>query len=184
MRYTTIIDISEFPSIYRNHNLRLIYMHLCLRSGYHDDDRDLIDISIRRLASDTGLSVSSVRHGLKILQASRLIKRHGTLWHVRKYILEQEITPRAKSQKEQKKKSQADAERQERDALNKKLRLQEERREALKSEGKNDFIVYYEGLVEKAKNGDIEAEKIARQRRSIYLDACRLFDRDPLDIDS
>lgn len=60
MRYTTIVDISEYASLYRNHNARLVYLHLALRSGYHDNDRDLIDVSVRRLA-DAVASLSARR---------------------------------------------------------------------------------------------------------------------------
>ena len=68
MRYTTIIDIRDFPELYRNQNLRLLYLHLVLKSGYHDDDRDQVHTSIRRLGYETGLTVSAVRHGLAMLK--------------------------------------------------------------------------------------------------------------------
>lgn len=94
MRYTTVIDISEFPALYRNHNARLVYLHLALKSGYHDDDRDLIDISIRSLAATVGLTVSATRHSLRILEQSEMIARDGQRWRVRKFFLDVKPQPR------------------------------------------------------------------------------------------
>lgn len=94
MRYTTIIDITEVPDIYRNKNARLVYLHLALRSGYHDSDRDLIDISIRNLAMAVGLSVSATRHALSCLERDKLISREGTSWKILKWVVAELPTPR------------------------------------------------------------------------------------------
>lgn len=94
MRYTTVIDISEFPALYRNHNARLVYLHLSLKSGYHDDDRDLIDISIRSLAAAVGLTVSATRHSLRVLEQAEMITRDGQRWRVRKFFLDVKPHPR------------------------------------------------------------------------------------------
>lgn len=94
MRYTTIIDITEVPGIYRNKNARLVYLHLVLRSGYHDSDRDLIDISIRTLAIAVGLSVSATRHALACLERDKLISRDGTSWRILKWVVAELPTPR------------------------------------------------------------------------------------------
>lgn len=99
MRYTTIVDISQMQDIYRNTNLRLVYLHLCLRSGYHDDDRDKIRISIRKLAEEAGLTVSATRHALRRLQADHLLQRDGEVWMVKKYIIDNPPTPRPKVKK-------------------------------------------------------------------------------------
>lgn len=96
MRYTTIIDISEMPQIYRNHNARLVYLHLSLRSGYHDQDRDQVAISIRNLADQVGISVSACRHALQQLQTAGLLTRINELWHVKKWIIDTPPTPRQK----------------------------------------------------------------------------------------
>lgn len=99
MRYTTIIDIREFPQIYRNENAKLVYLHLVLISGYHDEDRDQTNISIRQLSYDTGLTVSAVRHALKILSTVGLLSRSGITWTVKKFVLEKTISPRIKSER-------------------------------------------------------------------------------------
>lgn len=96
MRYTTVIDISEMPSIYRNHNARLVYLHMSLRSGYHDQDRDQASISIRNLADQVGISVSACRHALQQLQTAGLLTRIKETWHVKKWIIETPPTPRQK----------------------------------------------------------------------------------------
>lgn len=182
MRYTTIIDLSEFPAVYRNKNVRLVYLHLVLKSGYHDNDRDLIDISIRNLAWSVGLSVSATRHALHILEQARMIKRAGPLWHVRKFIIEQEITPRAKTAKEAKKKAAAAAEVQASQELNDRLDKEREKRQTLHDNHTSNFIIYYEDLVRRAKDGDIDAQEIARKRYDMYINDCKSCGHVPIQI--
>lgn len=100
MRYTTVIDISELPEIYRNMTARLIYVHMSLKAGYHDSDRDLVTLSIRRLSAEVGVTVSATRHALHLLERSGLISREGQLWRVKKWVEEQTITTRAKTKRE------------------------------------------------------------------------------------
>lgn len=180
MRYTTIIDLSEFPAVYRNKNVRLVYLHLVLKSGYHDNDRDLIDISIRNLAWGVGLSVSATRHALHILEQARMIKRSGPLWHVRKFIIEQEITPRAKTTKEAKKKAAAVAEQQASQALNTRLDEEREKRQILHDNHTSNFIIYYEDLVRRAMDGDVDAQEIARKRYDMYIADCKSCGHTPI----
>ena len=96
MRYTTIIDISEIQEVYRNKNARLIYLHLALKAGYHDDDRDVINMSIRTTAWKVGLTVSATRHALALLERAGLLKRTGLGWTVTKWIQATDPTPRPK----------------------------------------------------------------------------------------
>lgn len=100
MRYTTIIDVSEIREVYRNVTARLLYLHLTLRAGYHDNDRDQARISIRRLASEVGVSISATRHALRVLQASHLIRRDASAWIVTKWLPEQTVTSRPKTKRE------------------------------------------------------------------------------------
>lgn len=99
MRYTTVIDISEFPQTYRNHNARLLYLHMALKAGYHDTDRDILDASIRRLAADVGLTVSATRHALGTLQKDGLASRQGDRWRVLKWVVIDPPTPRKQPKK-------------------------------------------------------------------------------------
>ena len=94
MRYTTILDLRDWPALYKNHNVRLIYLHLVLSAGYHDDNRDLCRISLRRLEADSGLTLSAVRHALQVLEKNRLIKRTQQGIMVAKWLKEPTITPR------------------------------------------------------------------------------------------
>lgn len=105
MRYTTIIDISEFPAVYNNPNARLIYLHLALKSGWHDADRDQIKTSIRRVAMEVGLTVSATRHALVQLERDKLLTRSGDTWTVKKWIIQEIPTPRTQP-KAQKKNTQ------------------------------------------------------------------------------
>lgn len=97
MRYTTVIDISEYPNIYRNDHAKSIYLHMALKCGYHDDDRDQLNISIRNLAWATGNTLSATRHALKVLQDAGLIARTGDVWTVRKWCSPPPPTPRTKA---------------------------------------------------------------------------------------
>lgn len=94
MRYTTLIDISELPDVYRNKNARLLYMHMVLKSGYHDQDRDLLDKSLRSLASEVGLTLSATRHSVAQLEAAGLLKKEQGSWRVKKWIIQEIPTPR------------------------------------------------------------------------------------------
>lgn len=94
MRYTTVIDIRENTVLYKNHNTRLLYFHMCLISGYHDDDRDQVPVSIRSLAIGAGLTVSAVRNALKQLQAAGMVTKLTTGFVVKKWVAQPQVTPR------------------------------------------------------------------------------------------
>lgn len=116
MRYTTVIDISEFAAIYRNQNARLIYFHMALRSGYHAEDKDQIQTSIRRLASDLHLTVSATRHALGLLEKEDLITRIGGGWKVKKWVIEsfpEKNQVRKKTAAQEEKEKQLEKDRQE-----------------------------------------------------------------------
>lgn len=166
MRYTTLIDISEFPALYRNVNARILYLHMALRAGYHEDDRDVLTTSIRILQAETGLSFAAVRHALHILEGAALIKREGPAWIVKKWIPAQAIPSRPKVTQKQLDAAQEDAKiraRQER-----KEELERLRREEIKSSGKTEFMIYYEGLQEKAAAGDPDAIRLVARHKSTY----------------
>lgn len=107
MRYTTVIDISENRQLYANHNAVLVYLHLCLRAGYHDQDRDMVSISIRNLARDTGVTVSACRHAIKLLMGAGLLTRTAGTWTVKKWVEEHQITTRAKTKRDMQEQIQA-----------------------------------------------------------------------------
>lgn len=98
MRYTTVIDITENLEVYKNRNARLVYLHMALKSGYHDEDRDLLKTSFRRIAADVGLSISATRHAIGQLERAHLIARQGDVWRVKKWIIDNPPTPRPKKQ--------------------------------------------------------------------------------------
>lgn len=168
MRYTTIIDISDIPPVYRNNNARLVYLHMVCKSGYHDNDRDLIDTSIRRLSYQTSLTVAAVRHALRILSENHLIERQGDFWFVRKFIIEQPISRRASTRKQQQQTDEAKRRNEANRLRDAEMTRQRQQREQLQAEGKTSFIVYYESQLEKAKQGDEEAKKIVERHRTVY----------------
>lgn len=144
MRYTTLIDISEFPEVYKNHNARLLYLHMALKAGYRDDDRDMLPLSIRNLSAQAGVTLSACRNALKVLQRARLITRQGDTWIVRKWCEQQPITTRRKTKAEEQRINQA-AERKRLEAERERAQAIEElQREQWKSEGKTSWMIYYE----------------------------------------
>lgn len=167
MRYTTIIDISQLD-IYRNQNARLVYLHLCLIAGYNDSDRDLVDISIRRLAAAVGISVSATRHALSVLERAGLLAHRDGLIVVRKWISNGPITPRAKSIKEERK---AEAQRidEQAAAIRQRAREEQERQQAaIHAQGKTSFMIYYEDMMNKYAAGDISVKAALDRHRATY----------------
>lgn len=175
MRYTTLIDIRELPTVYRNTNARLVYLHLALVAGYHDHDRDLANVSLRRLAMDAGLTVAATRHALAVLERAQLIKRQGSVIMVRKWLAEQPVTARPKSAKQQAKITAEAAAKAEREQRAQALELERAQRlHELAVTGKTPFMRYYESKLALAQAGDIEAQAIVDARRSQYEQAVEL----------
>lgn len=94
MRYTTLIDLRDYPGLYRNHNVRLVYMHLVLVAGYHDANRDIVSASLRTMAADIGVSMSALRHALAVLAKAKLIQRRQGRLYVAKWLPEQRVSKR------------------------------------------------------------------------------------------
>lgn len=168
MRYTTIIDIRDLPSLYRSTSVRLLYLHLCLKAGYHDTDRDIIRASIRGLAEETGLTVSAVRCALDALVKSRMIARGDGVIRVRKWIQEQTISPRAKTEQQQRQITAEAERRREKEAYERQLAIEAERREQMRLQGKDSYMIYYEDKLEKAAAGDEEARTWCNAHREDY----------------
>lgn len=168
MRYTTIIDIRECRPVYCNVNCRLVYLELTLAAGYHDHDRDIVKTSLRQLAARLGLTLSAVRHAVAQLEHYGLLKRKNDVWMVRKFVLEQPITPREKKARD-KKVTKAEAERQRQQAeLDKSLAETRRMREESASSGLTPFMKYVLGLKEKADHGDAEAAATFARHRKAY----------------
>lgn len=168
MRYTTLIDIREIPEVYRNQNARLLYLHLVLLAGYHDNDRDIVRVSIRNLAAQSGLTLSATRHAITVLINCRLLLHRKSYFKVVKFIDEQTITPRAKTKKAQQAKESA--------LLETVRQLNQERKEAAEKDviseiydqGKTPFMLWYEQKLELAAAGDEDAKRIVREKRDQY----------------
>ena len=150
-RYTTIIDVSEVPDLYRNKNATLLYLHLVLKAGYHDDDRDLVRVSVRRLAMYTGQTVAAVRHGLALLARLGLITREGERFRVRKWIPEQTIRSRTQATVEHLSPEQLERRRQ--------RELENERRRRERDEQARGAITYEEYQAQ------LHAERAANERQ-------------------
>lgn len=172
MRYTTIIDISEYPELYRNTNIRILYLHMVLKSGYHVDDRDQCRLSIRRLSYDTGLTISAVRHALGVLQKFGLVVSENGIFFVKKFVIEKPISPRIKSEKKRKEVEQREHERLLQEEQN--AREKEEKRRYLeqrKKAGGDIRRAYVLELMKKAENGDQDAAETLRTSlvyKSVY----------------
>lgn len=175
MRYTTVIDISQVPSVYKNPNARLVYLHLCLKAGYHDDDRDLVDISLRSLAMGVGITLSATRHAIAQLERAQLLTRQGTIWVVRKWIMEADITPRARTKREQQAIERAAERQRENEQRERESAIQAQMRNDFRARGKTSFMVWYESQLEKAKAGDEEAVRRVEKHRTTYENHLKQF---------
>lgn len=168
MRYTTIIDIREIPEVYRNQNVRLLYLHLCLLAGYHDNDRDLVRISIRNLATSSGLTVSATRHAVSVLVKWKLLRVKGSIYRVRKYIEEGTITPRARTRKAAMVAAMAKIEAADASTRDRADEQSKEELESIYAQGKTPFMVWYEKKMEAAASGDVDALRIVEEKRAQY----------------
>lgn len=168
MRYTTVIDLTEFPGVYRNRNARLVYLHLVLKSGWHNDDRDLIEISIRSLASGVGLTLSATRHALAQLEKAGLINRQGSVWLVRKWILEEPVTPRARTRQQQRQLDVIAERRRVNEQRDREREIEAIERRRNFEAGKSSFMLWYESLLAKAEAGDEDARRRVESNRAAY----------------
>lgn len=165
MRYTTIIDISESKELYRNVNIRIVYLHLVLKSGYHDDDRDMCYTSLRTLAAQTGLSVATVRHAVKQLTNAKLVERTEHAYKVLKWVQVDKPTVRPAARKGKADAAQAQRINEEQ-ALNREREA--EQRKQLRQRGKTEFMIYFENLQKRAAEGDLDAQVQIQKRQAMY----------------
>lgn len=97
MRYTTIIDITEFAGVWASASCRELYLYMVLKSGWHDDDRDMIRASIRQLSAATGLTKSAVEHAIRQLSKAGLLAKEGQVYRVTKWTLQPKPSPRPRA---------------------------------------------------------------------------------------
>lgn len=163
MRYTTLIDISQARQLYSNHNVRLVYLHMVLKAGYHDNDKDIVVTSVRRLADEVGITVSATRHALKQLAKWQMIRPGKGAYSVRKWCPEQPITTRAKTAKQQQQQERDAAAAAERRSLAKQQRDDKRYFEDLKAKGLTSLDAYKLKLKEAAAMGDeVAAERLKK----------------------
>ena len=144
MRYTTIVDIRDLP-LYRNPSVRQLYLHLVLVSGYHDSDLDRVAVSVRGLASQTGLTISAVRHALDVMTKAGLVRREGGALMVTKYVLKDGIPKRARTKKEQQEQQQS-REREQQEVESKRREIQEQNKIIMEQFTVDDLIEWSEDL--------------------------------------
>lgn len=168
MRYTTIIDISEMQALYKSTSVRLVYLHLVLKSGWHDNDRDIATVSLRTLAADTGLTLSAVRHALQQLKKAHMVATSGGQLRVRKWLSEQQVTPRKQSEKQAKAAQQREAELRDKEQREEAAAREREQREAARRQGKTQFMLYYEQKQAEAAAGDESARRIVESKKAMY----------------
>jgi len=170
MRYTTIIDVSEIPRVYTNTNAVRVYLHLCLKCGYHDGDRDIIVVSIRRLSYELGLTLSAIRHALTLLSNYGLIKYNGgSTWTVTKWVTKKSIGTRAKTEAEQQIRDRRELETQELEERHRQKAAEDRKREAMRKQGKTSFTEYYEQhVLPLAERGDPEGLRLKALHEEAY----------------
>lgn len=182
MRYTTIIDISEYPLIYNNHNTRLLYLHLCLKSGFHDDDRDILEISIRNLAYEVGISVSACRNSLRILEQCSFIRMSHSRIEVKKWISERKITKREKVETQKEIAKQNQERQRQMEELDKQRQRDKRIINELYDKGINPFIAFYEQKIKEYQDGDIDALVSLKRNYKQYISSCNAMHHKPIEI--
>lgn len=184
MRYTTIIDITDFPQVYRNLNARLVYLHLCLKAGYRDDDRDLVRCSLRTLEEDVGISFAAARAAVRCLLKYRLIEPQGNLYKVRKWVELAPISTRAKTVKEAK--IMASRELEEKELKERHAAQRKEERERAARDAQNEkenhtsYTRHMEIQIAAYIGGDGSKADIIRRGYKFYLEQCKAIKREPL----
>lgn len=168
MRYTTLVDLRDIPEVYRNQNVRLLYLHLVLIAGYHDDDRDIVRVSLRALAAQTGLTLSATRHAVAVLIKWRLLQHRKSYFKVVKFIEEKEITPRAKTRKQQQQQQARQQQRQDQTEQESKESQDREELASIYDKNKTPFMVWYEEKMILAAQGDNDAIRIVKEKRQQY----------------
>lgn len=106
---------------------------------------------------ETDLTISAVRNALRQLEKFSLLRHENGCTFVRKFVLEQSITPRAKTAKRQK---EVEAqERQKQYEQEQRARRDEESRKykEFRKSGGDPFASLLEELEQKANAGDLEA---------------------------
>lgn len=151
MRYTTVIDISEYPTLYGNVHCRILYFHMALKAGYHDEDRDIYRGSIRTLAVQSGLTVSATRHALAVLSRANLLTKVDNGWRVTKWVLTPSITARSKNRTEAADKKRGNDMYEQ--AQKQIQRAEIERRKWLEETDFSAFVAQYEAVQDKVRSG-------------------------------
>lgn len=98
MRYTTIIDISEIEQVWHNENAVKLYLYMCLKCGYHNEDRDMLRISLRQLAIRARITYSAARHAMWLLKANELVEfTPPSEFKVTKFVMSEGIKARTQA---------------------------------------------------------------------------------------
>lgn len=168
MRYTTLIDISEIPAVYRNPNARLLYLHMALKADYRGESLDLARLSLHQLAAGSGLTVSAVRHGLKILQSVGLIKREGEAWRVTKWLVQEPARKRPKNAQEARQIDAAAVRTVQNEEADRRRAMEREQRDKLLAMGHTPLTYLYEQKQAAARQGDQDAAAFCERQKATY----------------
>lgn len=74
MKFATIYDLRDLPC-WRNHNIVVVYYYTCVAANYKTH---MLTKSLRRMANEIGVSLSALRHALRVLSAAGLIEVQTT----------------------------------------------------------------------------------------------------------
>lgn len=169
MRYTTIIDLTHLTRLWRNTNAIRLYYYLSCVAGYHDNDRDVVDRSLRTMAREAHMTLSAVRYAMATLTKYNLVVKTGPIYIVRHWLKEQPITPREDLDKKSYRAKMAEQEDQARQIRQEQQARQDQIRLERAKSGKTSFMLYYESLQEKAAAGDLEAADMVEKHRAMYI---------------
>ena len=107
-----------------------------------------------------------------------MLVRQGPMLQVRKFIIEQPISKRARSKREEKQEAQRQERLEDHARQVQKRREADQQRAAFLAQGKTSFMVYYEEQMDLAKKGDIEAAHFVETQKSTYAAHARQVEQD------
>lgn len=153
MRYTTIIDISEYPVLYNCMSARIIYLHLVLKAGWGERNLDYVRGSIRSLQGELHMTFAATRHGLNVLRKMGMIKPAPRGWIIRKYCQPTQPGQRPAAKRESAVEAKRRQDRAAAAAAAAEREAADKRREADYEANKREYLAHQDEIQDKLKNG-------------------------------
>lgn len=159
----------DYADLYANINIRIVYLHLCLAAGYHDDDRDICNDSIRQLSRHCHITVSATRNALQQLTKAGLLQRESDSLRVTKWVMQKQISKRATStMSDNTQANLAEIRRREAEKRDAEERKYLQRRAELEEQGIDERELAMITIIAKACAGDAKSQDVCKRHKWRY----------------